>query len=211
MSPRKRRSRRFVSPFVGKLLLEVLEERQLLSGEVGTITPLINLTTPTYFQEGNTFTVNVDNGTPDANFTVQVIGDNNTVQYAFPTGTTDDSGHASVQLQMPDVLGPNYTVDGRTISVTQGDTTQNFSVTVHAGLSVSLTTPPTFREGDPFTVNLNNGIPNTNFTVDVIGDNNTVQYSFIVTGYPVIFSCNSRDLKGTGFLDKSGFKSLSIR
>jgi hypothetical protein len=37
------------------------------------------------------------------------------------------------------------------------------------------------------------------------------QFIVDVTGYPVTFSCNSRYLKGTGFLDKSGFKSLSIR
>jgi hypothetical protein len=30
-------------------------------------------------------------------------------------------------------------------------------------------------------------------------------------GYPVTFPCNSRYLKGTGFLDALGFKSLSIR
>ncbi|MBV8381423.1 MAG: hypothetical protein JOZ63_02380 [Planctomycetaceae bacterium] len=29
--------------------------------------------------------------------------------------------------------------------------------------------------------------------------------------YPVTFPCNSRYLNGTGFLDKSGFKSLSMR
>ena len=32
-----------------------------------------------------------------------------------------------------------------------------------------------------------------------------------VRGYPVTFPCNSRYLKGTGFLDVLGFKSLSIR
>ncbi len=32
-----------------------------------------------------------------------------------------------------------------------------------------------------------------------------------LTGYPVMISCDSRYLKGTGALDKSGFKSLSMR
>ena len=32
-----------------------------------------------------------------------------------------------------------------------------------------------------------------------------------VRGYPVTIPCNSRYLKGTGFLDVLGFKSLSIR
>ena len=35
--------------------------------------------------------------------------------------------------------------------------------------------------------------------------------SVSIRGYPVTFPCNSRYLNGTGFLDKSGFKSLSMR
>ena len=38
-----------------------------------------------------------------------------------------------------------------------------------------------------------------------------VRMAEALRGYPVTFPCNSRYLKGTGFLDVLGFKSMSIR
>jgi hypothetical protein len=153
--------------------VERLEVRQVLSN----MQMAIDILVPPKFREGDVFAITAMTGIPGEMITVQVIGDNNAVQYQFPSSRIDGNGNATLALRMPYVLTSGFTVDGRTLRVTTDSYRNDLPVTLNSGQRVSLSTD-NIREGQNITVTVKDSIAKSTVIMQLVQDNAEVVHEW---------------------------------
>ncbi len=173
----KSRSRRWVQYYdvsaeIGSFV-ESLETRIVLA----STQMLVDVLVPPKFREGNAFAITAMEGIPGQVVKVQVVGDNNAIQYQFPVTQIDENGNTTLALRMPYVLTRGFTVDGRTLRVSTDTYTNDFRVTLNRGQRVSLSTD-NVREGQSMTVTLKNGAAKSQVIIQIIRDNTEIVHGW---------------------------------
>lgn len=144
---------------------------------VSEFEPDIAVTTPGTFREGDSFDVDLEDGVPDGSLYVQVIGDNEIVEYDFGSFTTDEYGEASLTLRMPLVLDQGIAQDGRTIRVFHGGYSEDFQVTLNEGVRFGLETD-NLQEGDTVEAEIRNGVGESQVIFQIVHDDEMVVHEY---------------------------------